>query len=89
MNELQRQFEQAAETAKTLPQRPDNGTLLRLYGLYKQSTAGDVSGKRPGFTDFAGRAKYDAWAALRGLSQEQAQQAYIALVQQLSGAESD
>lgn len=89
MSELQQQFERATIQAKDLPQRPDNETMLRLYSLYKQATAGDVSGKRPGFTDFVGRAKYDAWAALRGHTREQAQQAYVTLVQQLSGSASD
>jgi diazepam-binding inhibitor (GABA receptor modulating acyl-CoA-binding protein) len=54
-----------------------------LYALYKQATTGDVSGDRPGLTDFVGRAKYDAWAKLKGKSKEDAMQAYIELVQQL------
>jgi acyl-CoA-binding protein len=58
---------------------------LKLYSLYKQATTGDVSGKRPGFTDFVGRAKYDAWAALRGNSPDEAMRAYIDLVNKLSG----
>ncbi len=83
MGELSEQFEQAAEQAKALPIRPDNATMLQLYSLYKQATAGDVSGKRPGFTDFVGRAKYDAWAELKGRSREEAMQAYIDLVNSL------
>ncbi len=60
MDDLQTRFEEAADAAQHLDERPDNATLLQLYALYKQATAGDVQGKRPGFTDFAGRAKYDA-----------------------------
>jgi diazepam-binding inhibitor (GABA receptor modulator, acyl-CoA-binding protein) len=83
MSELSSRFEAAAEEAKALPQRPSNDVLLKLYALYKQSTTGDVSGKRPGFTDMVGRAKYDAWADRKGLTQEEAMQAYIDLVEEM------
>ncbi|NLF62981.1 MAG: acyl-CoA-binding protein [Chloroflexi bacterium] len=63
--------------------RPGNETLLKLYGLYKQATQGDVRGKRPGFTDPVGRAKYDAWKRLAGQSREQAMTAYVELVDAL------
>ncbi|NOX62736.1 MAG: acyl-CoA-binding protein [Chloroflexi bacterium] len=86
MPDLQTQFEQAAKTAQRLSKRPDNNTLLQLYALYKQATAGDVSGKRPGFTDFVGRAKYDAWAKMKGVSKETAMQQYIELVNKLQNA---
>ena len=68
MSDLQEQFETAAQEAQQLPTRPDDKTLLKLYALYKQATVGDVKGKRPGFTDFVGRAKYDSWSRLRGIS---------------------
>jgi acyl-CoA-binding protein len=68
-----------------LPARPDNETMLKLYALYKQGKAGDVAGKRPGMLDMIGRAKYDAWAALRGMSREAAMQAYVDLVAALGG----
>jgi acyl-CoA-binding protein len=80
MADLKAQFETAALEAQKLPSRPDNDTLLKLYALYKQATAGDVSGSRPGFTDFVGRAKYDAWAKLKGTAKDAAMQAYIDLV---------
>lgn len=76
-------FKDAADRVQNLPSKPGNDTLLELYSLYKQGTDGDVSGKRPGFADFAGRAKYDAWAKLQGTSKEDAQEKYIALVDQL------
>ena len=71
----------AAQTAVTqLPERPDNATLLKLYALYKQANSGDASGPEPGWTDFVGRAKWDAWSKLKGKSKEQAMQEYIDLV---------
>ena len=84
MSELQEAFETASVRAKNLTKRPDNETMLRLYSLYKQGTSGDISGKRPGFTDFVGRAKYDAWAKLKGQPPDEAMQAYIDLVDELA-----
>jgi acyl-CoA-binding protein len=85
MSDLKADFEAAAQQAQGLPRRPDNETLLKLYALYKQATAGDASGKRPGFTDPVGRAKFDAWSKLRGTGRDQAMQAYIDLVARLQG----
>jgi len=82
---LQEQFQQAQADSKNLPERPDNMTLLKIYALFKQGSAGDVEGSRPGFTDMVGRAKYDAWAALQGTSQDAAQQQYIDLIEDLKG----
>lgn len=79
-------FEHAAEEVQHLDRRPDNATLLRLYALYKQATAGDVAGKRPGVLDPRGRAKHDAWAQLAGMDPEAAMEQYAALVEELKGA---
>ena len=75
--ELQAAFDAAIARSKTLTTRPDNLTLLQLYGLYKQGSNGDATGERPGMTDFVARAKWDAWAALKGTSRAQAMQRYI------------
>ena len=83
MSTLNEQFEQAVADSKTLPERPDSATLLKLYALYKQGSTGDADGKRPGFTDMVGRAKWDAWNELKGQSQDEAKQAYIDLVEEL------
>ncbi|MEO8599065.1 MAG: acyl-CoA-binding protein [bacterium] len=77
---LQSQFEQAVADSKNLSERPDNLTLLKLYALYKQGSAGDVQGERPGMTDFVARAKWDAWAAQKGLSQDEGMQQYLDLI---------
>ena len=83
MSDLESQFAAAAAAARSLSQRPDNQTLLRLYALYKQATSGNVSGKRPGMLDLVGQAKYDAWAGLEGTAREQAMQQYVDLVSSL------
>jgi diazepam-binding inhibitor (GABA receptor modulator, acyl-CoA-binding protein) len=80
---LQEQFAQAQIDSKSLPERPDNMTLLKIYALYKQGSSGDVTGERPGFTDMIGRAKFDAWDSLKGTSQEDAMQQYIDLIEDL------
>lgn len=69
----------------SLAERPDNDTLLRLYALYKQGSEGDVSGPKPGFFDFVGLAKYEAWGKLEGTSQEQAMKKYVDIVKKLRG----
>jgi acyl-CoA-binding protein len=86
MSDLNERFQTAAAESKTLSTRPDNDTLLMLYALFKQATAGDVSGKRPGMFDMVGRAKYDAWAEQEGVSMDDAKQAYIELVESLKAA---
>lgn len=83
MSELKNQFEAAVANSKKLAERPSNDVLLQLYALYKQATDGDVEGKRPGFTDMIGRAKYDAWAAVKGTGTDDAMQRYIDLVESL------
>ena len=85
MAELKTQFEQAVADSKNLPEKPDNMTLLKLYALYKQASAGDVEGKRPGFTDMVGRAKFDAWEALKGTAKDDAMQQYVDLIDELKG----
>lgn len=85
MADLNRQFEQAVAASKSLPERPDNATLLKIYALYKQASNGDVEGRRPGFTDMVGRAKWDAWNELKGTSGDDAKKQYIALIEDLQG----
>jgi acyl-CoA-binding protein len=86
MTEINTRFEQAGIAAKSLPERPDNDTMLQLYALYKQGSAGDVSGNKPGLFDFVGAAKYEAWERFKGLSQDDAKNQYIDLVSKLGGS---
>jgi acyl-CoA-binding protein len=84
MADLDAAFEAAVANSKKLSARPDNATLLKIYGLYKQATAGDNGEKKPGFGDMIGRAKWDAWNALKGTSGADAKQQYVDLIQSLS-----
>jgi diazepam-binding inhibitor (GABA receptor modulating acyl-CoA-binding protein) len=84
MSDLKSRFDAAVAQSKNLSERPDNATLLKIYGLYKQGTVGDNTEKKPGFGDMVGRAKWDAWSGLKGTSQDDAQQQYIDLIASLS-----
>jgi diazepam-binding inhibitor (GABA receptor modulator, acyl-CoA-binding protein) len=83
MADLKAQFEKAVADSKNLPEKPDNMTLLKLYALYKQASSGDVEGKRPGFTDMVGRAKWDAWNEIKGTSADAAMGEYVELIESL------
>jgi len=71
-------FDAAVKRVNGLPSAPPNNVLLDLYGLFKQATQGDATGKRPGITDLRGRAKFDSWAGRKGMSKDDAMRAYIA-----------
>jgi diazepam-binding inhibitor (GABA receptor modulator, acyl-CoA-binding protein) len=83
MSDLTKKFEAAAANSKNLSERPDNATLLKIYALYKQGSIGDNTDKKPGFGDMVVRAKWDAWNALKGTSQDDAKKQYIALIESL------
>jgi diazepam-binding inhibitor (GABA receptor modulating acyl-CoA-binding protein) len=84
MSDLKARFEAAVAASKELSERPDNMTLLKIYALYKQATAGAPTEPRPGFSDMVGRAKWAAWNALKDKSADEAMQEYIYLIDSLS-----
>ncbi|TAM38078.1 MAG: acyl-CoA-binding protein [Burkholderiaceae bacterium] len=84
MADLKTAFDAAVAHSKNLSERPDNATLLKLYALYKQASAGDNTDKKPGFGDMVGRAKWDAWNGLKGTASNEAMQQYIDLIESLS-----
>ena len=84
MSDLQAEFDAAVANSRKLSARPDNTTLLKMYGLYKQATAGDNAEKKPGFSDLVGRAKWDAWSAVKGVSADDAKRRYVELINSLS-----
>jgi carboxylesterase len=83
---LEQAFEAATAASRTLAKAPDNDTLLALYSLFKQASAGDITGERPGALDMVNRAKYDAWAARKGTSRDDAMRDYVTLVAKLKEA---
>ena len=84
--DLQEQFEEAAANSKNLTEKPSNEVLLQLYSLYKQASTGDVDTEPPSNPfDFVNKAKYDAWASLKGKTKQVAMQEYVDLVNKLKG----
>ncbi|RQO47463.1 acyl-CoA-binding protein [Variovorax sp. KBW07] len=83
MSDLNTLFEAAQANSKLLAERPDNPTLLKIYGLFKQASEGDNTAKKPSFSDFVARAKWDAWTAVKGTSSDDAKQQYIDLIESL------
>lgn len=84
MSDLQAKFDAAVANSKSLTERPDNSTLLKIYALYKQASVGDNADKKPGFGDMVGRAKWDAWNGFKGTPGKDAMQQYIDLIESLS-----
>jgi acyl-CoA-binding protein len=84
MADLKKQFEAAASTVLKAKKDPGSDLKLKLYAHYKQATDGDVAGEKPGFTDFVNRAKYEAWAKLKGMKADDAMKAYIKLVERVT-----
>jgi acyl-CoA-binding protein len=84
--DLKEQFTHAAAESKNLPEKPDNATLLQLYSLYKQASEGDIGSEPPSNPfDFVTKAKYDAWAGLKGKTSDEAMREYVELVKKLKG----
>lgn len=84
--DLKEQFEQAVTESKSLPEKPGNDTLLQLYSLYKQASEGDINTDPPSNPfDFVAKAKYEAWAGLKGKSSTEAMTEYVELVKKLKG----
>jgi len=77
------EFTKAAEDVKKVKTKPTDNEMLELYGLYKQATVGDINTDRPGMFDFTGKAKWDAWSSRKGLSKEDAEKQYIAVVKRI------
>jgi acyl-CoA-binding protein len=84
MSDLKKKFEAASSAVTKAKKDPGNDMKLKLYAHYKQATEGDVTGEKPGFTDFVGRAKYEAWAKLKGMPTDKAMEAYIKLVERVT-----
>jgi len=79
--DLQQMFQQATADSKNLPQKPSNDVMLKLYAFYKQATEGDINIEEPANAfDFVAKAKYNAWAEIKGTPKESAMQDYVDMV---------
>ena len=83
--EIKSLFEKAVADSNSMKTRPSNDTLLHLESLYKQATEGDINIAPPEDPyDFLAKARYEAWAALKGKPIKEAQNEYIRLVNKLN-----
>ncbi|XP_029612035.1 enoyl-CoA delta isomerase 2, mitochondrial [Salmo trutta] len=81
------QFNHAKSQMGTLKEDPGNEAKLKIYALFKQATQGPCNTPKPGMLDFIGKAKWDAWKSLGSVSQEDARQQYVDLIDSLLAAE--
>ena len=84
MSDLKKKFDAAAKAVMDAKKDPGNDMKLKLYARFKQATEGDVAGEKPGFADFVNRAKYEAWAKLKGTPTDKAMEAYVKLVERVT-----
>ncbi|KAJ8270099.1 hypothetical protein GJAV_G00110310 [Gymnothorax javanicus] len=81
--ELENEFEAAADRVPSLVQNASREQLLYLYARYKQVKVGKCNIAKPGFFDFEGQRKWQAWKQLGDMTAEQAMQEYVSCVQAL------
>ncbi|XP_063747236.1 acyl-CoA-binding domain-containing protein 6 isoform X2 [Eleginops maclovinus] len=82
-DDLQREFESAADRVRDLVQTAGRDQLLYLYARYKQAKVGKCNTQKPGFFDFEGQRKWQAWKQLGDMEADQAMQEYISCVNEL------
>lgn len=81
--ELTALFEQAASHLPNLVQAASKEQLLYLYARYKQAKVGKCNTSKPGFFDFEGKQKWEAWKGLGDMNPKQSMQEYITAVKNL------
>lgn len=76
------QFTKAQSLLVKLEVMPSKDEILQVYGLYKQSTVGDININKPAMFSFdlKAKAKYNAWKKLKGTDKLEAKKQYVALV---------
>mmetsp|Transcript_2442 Transcript_2442/g.2832 ORF Transcript_2442/g.2832 Transcript_2442/m.2832 type:complete len:87 (+) Transcript_2442:127-387(+) len=80
---VSQEFTEKADAVQKLTKRPSDDELLDLYGLYKQATVGDNDTAEPSAFNFKAKYKWKSWDKLKGTSQEDAEQQYIKLADEL------
>lgn len=83
MADLETQFQKAAEDVKNLKARPTDQELLEIYALFKQASVGDNEQPKPGMFALKEKAKHEFWLKKKGMSKDDAKQAYVKLVAEL------
>jgi len=79
------EFAAAKDRLGKIQEEPDNMVKLQIYALFKQATTGKCNASKPSALNFVAKAKWDAWNKLGDMSQDDAQKAYIDLIDSLAG----
>ena len=83
MDDINETFQKAAENVKKLTIRPSDKVLLELYGLYKQSTIGNINTPQPWAIQVEQRSKWDAWKSYENMEKNLAMTRYIIIANRL------
>lgn len=75
--DMEAQFNKAAAYLQTLANTLPQDKLLHFYARYKQATEGPCNISKPGFFDFKGKQKWEAWKSMGDLSKENAMKEYV------------
>lgn len=82
--EINEAFGKAQEQVKGLSGRMNNEELLNFYGLYKQSTIGDINTTKPGYFNVSKEdKKWNAWNDNKGMIEMAAKKKYVTLAKEL------
>lgn len=76
-------FEKAANYLPSLMAKLDQTQLISLYAHYKQATEGTCTTPKPGFFDYKGKQKWNAWSELGDMSKEDAMRQYIKTIKSI------
>ncbi|XP_069793594.1 acyl-CoA-binding domain-containing protein 6-like isoform X9 [Narcine bancroftii] len=82
-SELRAEFKRAAEHVPELAPTASREQMLYLYSRFKQAKFGKCNIPKPGFFDFEGRQKWEAWKEMGDMTAQQAMQEYVAAVKEL------
>jgi len=58
----------------------DTEKLLYFYARYKQATEGPCNVPKPGFFDFKGKQKWEAWKSVGDMTKEEAMKQYVTAI---------
>ena len=81
---LEKDFERAQKRVWDLKECSNNDKL-KIYGLFKQATVGNVNTSEPvgWLTSLKTKAKWEAWKGNEGLTQNNAKREYVKLIRKL------
>lgn len=74
---LEETFQAAAKFLPSILTKVGQDDLLYFYARYKQATVGPCDTAKPGFFDFQGKHKWEAWKSIESMTKETAMKEYV------------